>query len=293
MKLDEYLSDTRSRFETHLQHSFQHSPSEQLKNAIHYSLLDGGKRLRPALVRAAALACGQSNQHWLIPASAIEMVHVYSLIHDDLPAMDNDDLRRGKPTNHKAFDEATAILAGDALQTEAFLQIAQATEFNDQQVRRMLTALTKASGGQGMVGGQMLDILAEQTSSTLEQLQHIHRLKTGALIQASLAIGALCKVDVTDSVLQQLEVYGDAIGLAFQITDDVLDVTSTTEVLGKPQGSDAEAQKTTYVTLLGLSGAKQQAHFQHQRALSALTDMGLNETSLLWQLADYILYRDH
>jgi geranylgeranyl pyrophosphate synthase len=293
MKLADFLSDTRSRFEAHIQSTFQPSPSEHLARAIHYSLLNGGKRLRPALVHAAAMACQQNNDDWLIPATAIEMIHVYSLVHDDLPSMDNDDLRRGKPTNHKAFDEATAILAGDALQAEAFQLLAHAENFNDSQVRKMLISLTNASGYQGMVGGQMLDILAEQQTGTLGRLEHIHRLKTGALIKSALMLGALCNKDVAPESLAQLANYGDAIGLAFQITDDVLDITSSTEVLGKPQGSDLDAGKTTYVSLLGLAGAQQHAQQQFDLANYALRIMGLNETSLLLQLADYILNREY
>jgi geranylgeranyl pyrophosphate synthase len=293
MKLADFLSDTRTCFEAQLQSTFQPSPSQHLANAIHYSLLNGGKRLRPALVRAAAMACQQTNDDWLVPASAIEMIHVYSLIHDDLPSMDDDDLRRGKPTNHKAFDEATAILAGDALQAEAFQLLANSTCFNDAQVRQMLVSISLASGHQGMVGGQMLDILAEEQTGTLEQLESIHRLKTGALIKAALKLGALCNKDVSQETLLQLENYGDAIGLAFQITDDVLDITSSTEVLGKPQGSDLDGNKTTYVSLLGLTGAEQHAQQQFSLAIEALTNMDLNESSLLWQLAEYILNREY
>ncbi|MFQ3231561.1 polyprenyl synthetase family protein [Reinekea sp.] len=293
MKLADFLSDTRTRFETHLLSTFQPSPSQHLASAIHYSLLNGGKRLRPALVRAAALACEHDNDDWLVPATAIEVIHVYSLIHDDLPAMDDDDLRRGKPTNHKAFDEATAILAGDALQAEAFQLLANAVNFNDAQVRRMLISISAGAGHQGMVGGQMLDILAEKQNGTLEQLETIHRLKTGALIKAALTLGALCQKNVSQETLEQLENYGDAIGLAFQITDDILDVTSSTEVLGKPQGSDLDGNKTTYVSLLGLTGAEHHAQQQFSLAIESLTNMGLNESSLLWQLAEYILNREY
>jgi geranylgeranyl pyrophosphate synthase len=293
MKLADFLLDTRTHFESHLQKTFSQPASEHLANAAHYSLLDGGKRLRPALVRAASLAANHSNDDWLVPASAIEAIHVYSLIHDDLPAMDDDDLRRGRATNHKAFDEATAILAGDALQAEAFQILASATNFTDAQARQMMLSLSFAAGHQGMVGGQMLDILAEKQTVTLEQLKRIHQLKTGALINAALRLGALCQPDITQDQLNLLSDYGNAIGLAFQITDDLLDVTGSTEVLGKPQGSDLEADKTTYVSLLGIDGAKAQAQLQRRRATQALTAMSLDETSLLWQLAEFILERDH
>jgi len=293
MKLDLFLDDTRQQLEQALKASFNSTAFPPLQKAIHYSLLDGGKRLRPALVRTAAQSAGELNDKWLIPAQALEMIHVYSLIHDDLPAMDNDDLRRGRPTNHKRFDEATAILAGDALQTEAFGLIARDSNLTDSQVRAMIIQLSDASGAKGMVAGQMLDLDSEQKALNVDQLAHLHSLKTGALIKASLRLGALCNPTVNDDLLTQLDIYGTAIGLAFQITDDILDVTSTTEVLGKPQGSDIAAQKSTYVSLLGLERAKQKAKEQTDLATQALRSLDMNTDSLLWQLADYVLKRNH
>jgi geranylgeranyl pyrophosphate synthase len=293
MKLDAFLDTTRSELESALQQTFNKAASATLRQAIHYSLLDGGKRLRPALVRAAAKVAGNDTPLWLVPAQALEMIHVYSLIHDDLPAMDNDDLRRGKPTNHKQFNEAAAILAGDALQSEAFYLIAREPGLNDAQARAMTLELSSAAGASGMVAGQMIDLESEHRTLTLAQLADLHRLKTGALIKAALQLGAQCNATLDAALSTGLNDYGDAIGLAFQITDDILDVTSSTEVLGKPQGSDLAAEKSTYVSLLGLEGARQQANEQHQRATQALQSLNLTEESVLWQLADYVIQRNH
>jgi geranylgeranyl pyrophosphate synthase len=291
MKLDTFLETTQVQLEAALQNTFRDSGNVLLKEAIHYSLLGGGKRLRPALVRASALASGDDSERWLIPAQALEMIHVYSLIHDDLPAMDNDDLRRGKPTNHKQFDEATAILAGDALQSEAFRILAETPQLNDATARQMILALATASGAAGMVAGQMVDLQSENVRLTMKQLAELHQLKTGALIRCALTLGALCTDNNT--MIPALTVYGDAIGLTFQIIDDILDITASTEILGKPQGSDLSSHKSTYVSLLGLDGANTQAKAQYQRATTALGSLGLDSDSLLWQLADYVLERDH
>jgi geranylgeranyl pyrophosphate synthase len=293
MKLDTFLNDTRRLLETNLATTFSTAKSDKLKSSIHYSLLEGGKRLRPALVRAASMAVGAPEHAWLIPAQALEMIHVYSLIHDDLPAMDDDDLRRGKATNHKQFDEATAILAGDALQTEAFGLIANADSLDDAQARQMIVELSKASGAAGMVGGQMIDLDSEDKTLNVDELANLHRLKTGALIRSALAMGAMCANQTTSAEQSSLDHYGDALGLAFQITDDILDVTGSTEVLGKPQGSDLALQKSTYVSLLGLEGAQQKAFEQHAFATTALAALEMDDTSVLWQLADYVIQRDH
>lgn len=293
MTLEPFLDQTRQRLETELQQSFQTSASPELKQAIHYSLLDGGKRLRPALVRAASELVGAPQDSWLIPAQALEMIHVYSLIHDDLPAMDDDNLRRGRPTCHRQFDEATAILAGDALQAEAFSIIAEAPQLNDRQARQMMQILAQRSGSAGMVGGQMIDLASEHKRLTLAELSHLHQLKTGALIDAALQLGAHCQTDVSEPIRQSLAEYARALGLAFQITDDILDVTGTTEVLGKPSGSDQQAEKSTYVQLLGLDGAREQARDQIDRAHAALSTLKQDKQDLLWQLADYVITRDH
>lgn len=293
MTLADFLRDTQQQIEIALQQTFDDSGSVLLTEAIHYSLLDGGKRLRPALVRAAAELTQSQTSLWLTPAQSVEMIHVYSLIHDDLPAMDNDDLRRGKATNHKRFDEATAILAGDALQTEAFACIAQQIALTDKQAREMILALTQGSGAYGMVGGQVIDLQSEHKTLSLNELAQLHALKTGALIRTSLRLGALCSTEVESKVLKSLDKFGQAIGLTFQIVDDILDVTSTTEVLGKPQGSDLAAEKSTYVSLLGLDGARNKAKEQHQIATSELLSLNQTPQSNLWQLADYILQRQN
>ena len=293
MNLDQFLASTREQLESALNQSFEQSASKRLKQAVLYSLLDGGKRLRPALVRAAAEVAGASDQSWLIPACALEMIHVYSLIHDDLPAMDNDELRRGKPTNHRQFDEATAILAGDALQAEAFLLLANAQQFSNRQARQMISILATAAGASGMVSGQMIDLQSEHKTLTLTELEKLHTLKTGALIKAALQLGALAQPQTDNGKLEALDQYGTAIGLAFQITDDILDITASTEVLGKPQGSDIAAEKSTYVSLLGLSGAQKKAKEQISIATEALQKIDLTPESTLWQLANYVLQRDH
>lgn len=293
MTLNDFLTDTHKALEIALLNSFQPSASLRLKQAIHYSLLDGGKRLRPALVRASAEVAQADSSIWISPASALEMIHVYSLIHDDLPAMDNDDLRRGKPTNHRQFDEATAILAGDALQTEAFNRLASNSALTDSQARKMILTLSEAAGAKGMVGGQMIDLQSENQTLSLMELQNLHALKTGALIRSALKLGVLCHPEPDSDLIATLDQYGTAIGLAFQIIDDILDVTATTEMLGKPQGSDAELNKSTYVSLLGLDGAKAHAQTQHELALDCLRSIHLNQNALLWQLADYVVDRQY
>lgn len=293
MNLTDFLTETRQRLETALQQTFKDSASESLTAAVHYSLLDGGKRLRPALVRAAAQLAGDNSERWLVPAQALEMIHVYSLVHDDLPAMDDDSLRRGRPTNHIQFNEATAILAGDALQTEAFRILSEAEQLSDAQARSMILQLAKQAGATGMVGGQLIDLESEHKTLTVSELENLHSLKTGALMNASLQMGALCSTDISPAIQTALQNYAHAIGLAFQITDDILDVTSSTEVLGKPQGSDEAAEKSTYVSLLGLEGAKEKANEQFERAITALETLKQNSDSLLWQLAEYVINRDH
>ena len=219
---------------------------EQLKESILYSIDAGGKRVRPLLVLAVIQdRVGQlTSDHYKI-AAAIELIHTYSLIHDDLPAMDNDDFRRGKPTNHKVFGDALAILAGDAMQALAFLSITTAEQVNAEEKVRLIQRLAEASGASGMVGGQVYDLAGEQQQLTLEQLEQIHRLKTGALLTFSIEAGAIL-AQVSEKELQQFKTFAEHIGLAFQIKDDMLDVTATTEQLGKPANSDTDAEKSTY-----------------------------------------------
>ncbi|MEX1216781.1 polyprenyl synthetase family protein [Saccharospirillum sp.] len=294
MTFASFQIDTRQRLEHHLSGLLQQPVATRLVEAMRYSLLDGGKRLRPTLVRATADSFGALPDSWLHPASALEMMHVYSLIHDDLPAMDDDDLRRGKATNHRAFDEATAILAGDALQSLAYEHLSQAPELSADTRLAMISTLARQAGHEGMVAGQMLDLQAEGQQLGLDDLARIHRLKTGALIESALNLGALCtNTPLSTKVRSALTTFGQALGLAFQITDDILDVTADTATLGKPQGSDAALNKSTYVQLLGLDGARHEARQQTEAALTVLDQLDINHDSPLRALTGYVLSRDH
>ena len=266
---------------------------QQLHQAMRYSALDGGKRIRPVLVYAAGTAVEADLDRLDGPACAVEMIHVYSLIHDDLPAMDNDDLRRGKPTCHKAFDEATAILAGDALQALAFQTLAQdRAVIDDAAVRlQLITTLAQAVGSRGMVGGQALDLAAVGQTLNLAELENMHIHKTGALIRASVLLGAMSQPDSSDHAQARLDRYGKCIGLAFQIRDDILDVTADTETLGKRQGADLALNKPTYPALLGLEGAREHAAALGDKALDCLADFGSQADTLRW-LAQYIIDRE-
>lgn len=263
----------------------------RLLEAMKYSLLNGGKRVRPLLVYASAQACQANLNHADYAALAIEMVHAYSLVHDDLPAMDDDDLRRGQPTCHIAFDEACAILAGDALQSEAFsLLSAPIDGLQPVQQLSMVNTLAVASGLYGMAGGQSLDLEAVNQDVDLNYLENMHNHKTGALIKASVLLGAQCQASLDGQTKHALSQYADAIGLAFQVQDDILDVISDTQTLGKTQGADAALNKPTYVSLLGLDGAKLKAAQLHQAAMDALEPLGENAQALR-QIADYIIKR--
>lgn len=265
---------------------------DRLFDAISYSVLDAGKRLRPALTYAVGESFGTPLSLLDAPAAAIELIHCYSLVHDDLPAMDDDDLRRGKPTTHIAFDEATAILVGDALQSMAFELLSQATELTCTQRIEMVRVLARAAGGNGMVAGQMRDMMAEQTPLTIDELRRLHQQKTGALIEAAVSFGGLASTLTSEAQLHQLERYGAHLGLAFQIQDDVLDVTQSAEQLGKPQGSDERNHKVTFVSLLGLEDAKKEAIAHTRLAKDALQALELPST-LLTELCDYVVERTH
>ena len=245
---------------------------ERLYAAMRYSVMNGGKRVRPLLVFASCQALGGDIKQAYGAACAVELIHAYSLVHDDLPAMDDDALRRGQPTTHIAFDEAYAILAGDALQSLAFDTLCDSTlsPISSQQRLDMLTILAKASGATGLVGGQALDLSSVGKTISQATLEWMHRHKTGALIQASVQLGAIASGQATPQVLQQLTDYAQAIGLAFQVQDDILDVTSDTQTLGKQQGSDLEHAKPTYPALLGLEQAKQYAVTLKNQAHQAL-----------------------
>ncbi|MEZ5530219.1 MAG: polyprenyl synthetase family protein [Porticoccaceae bacterium] len=263
----------------------------RLQEAIRYSTFNGGKRIRPILAYASASAIGKINEVTDHAAAAVEMIHAYSLIHDDLPAMDDDDLRRGKPTCHIAFDEATAILAGDALQALAFEHLLGIQHCAPELVLQLLSLLAKAAGAEGMVLGQALDIAAVDRDLSLSELERIHRHKTGAMITASILMGAI-SAGADKSQLTALQEYGDAIGLAFQVQDDILDVTGETAVIGKQQGADQALNKPTYVTLLGLDGARNKAIELHGAALGALERFD-QRADLLRAIADYIVNRSY
>lgn len=282
----------------------QLSSSWQLKSALRYSVLNGGKRIRPVLCYAAAEAINGTNQQCDINeedgihqdtdlvASSVELIHAYSLIHDDLPAMDDDNLRRGKPTCHIEYDEATAILAGDALQSLAFEQLTKLQHLQPETSLQLISRLAKAAGALGMVEGQAIDIASVDQTLNLQQLEHMHQKKTGEMILASITMGALSTGKATANQLAALETYGRAIGLAFQVQDDILDVTSDTAVLGKQQGADQALNKPTYTALLGLESAKEKAQQLHTQAINALSIFDDNADHLR-AVADYIVSRDH
>jgi geranylgeranyl pyrophosphate synthase len=262
----------------------------RLHQAIRWSLFAGGKRFRPALVLAVGETFGAEREKLLRAAAAIEMIHTYSLIHDDLPAMDNDDLRRGRETCHVKFDEATAVLAGDVLQTLAFQAIADDENLPARVRVKLVSEVAQAAGTpNGMVAGQQLDLEAEGKNIPLENLEKIHRNKTGAMIFVSARAGAI----IAEANAEELEVisnYAAHLGLLFQITDDLLDVTQTTEVLGKTAGKDVSAAKATYPALYGLREARNLAEKVHAQACNDLDKIG-KETNLLCEIADFILNR--
>ncbi|HDN25753.1 MAG TPA: (2E,6E)-farnesyl diphosphate synthase [Thioploca sp.] len=265
-----------------------------LHEAMRYAVLNGGKRVRPLLVYLTGSALDVNPVSLDAPACAVEFVHAYSLVHDDLPAMDDDDLRRGKPTCHKAFDEATAILAGDALQMLAFYILSHDPNLQttDKQRLEMIETLAQASGSRGMAGGQAIDIESVGQSLNIAELENMHIHKTGALIRASVKLGALASPSINLSRLEKLDHYAKCIGLAFQIQDDILDVESTTKMLGKRQGSDIAHDKVTYPSLLGLRGAKQMAEELIEDAITSLTDFDQKAEPLRW-MANYIVTRNY
>ena len=284
-----FLAHARARVEAWLERwlpTGEQAP-ERLAEAMRYSVAAGGKRLRPALALAGALAVGGREEDALPFAAAVEMLHTYSLIHDDLPAMDDDDLRRGRPTSHKVFGEALAILAGDALHTEAFRCLLDAP-LDPAVLVAQARRLADAAGSRGMVGGQVEDLAADGLEPTRERLQRIHRAKTGALIAASVVGGALAGGADAEAV-EALERYGAAVGLAFQIADDVLDETATADQLGKTPGKDRAGAKMTYVALAGLEGARRLADDAVADALAALSTVG--DDARLAALARYAVAR--
>ncbi|MGM8930267.1 farnesyl diphosphate synthase [Salinicola halophyticus] len=260
-----------------------------LDDAIGYSVLGTGKRLRPVLVYLAGRALGAEDDALDAPAAAIEMIHAYSLVHDDLPAMDDDDLRRGRPTVHRAFDEPLAILAGDALQTLAFEALASRPH---PRLGAMVTTLARAAGRDGMAAGQAIDLGAVGAPMDLAALQAMHQHKTGALIRASVRLGALVAVEESDPRVAALDRFASAMGLAFQIHDDVLDVTGDTQTLGKTSGADARRDKPTYPALLGVAQAQSRARELLDDALASLEPLG-EAGQPLAALARFMIDRDH
>lgn len=262
-----------------------------LKESMTYSVEAGGKRIRPLLVLAVLSDLKKESTDAVKVAVAVELIHTYSLVHDDLPCMDDDDYRRGKPTNHKVYGEDIATLAGDALQALAFQALAELRETPPATAIELVGLLAKASGAQGMVKGQVLDMKGEQQRLPLAELEEVHVHKTGALLSFCIDAGAvLSEADINQR--RQLQIFAENIGLAFQIQDDILDVTATTEQLGKPANSDTSSDKSTYPSLLGLDGARTELKDRHQRAIEALRAIGL-ENSVLHMLADYIIERNN
>ncbi|MBI1759967.1 MAG: polyprenyl synthetase family protein [Acidobacteria bacterium] len=270
-------------------------PSEQdapaiIHEAMRYSVFAGGKRLRPILTIATGEMFGAAEEELLPAACVLEMIHTYSLIHDDLPAMDNDTLRRGRPTNHMVYGEALAILAGDALLTQAFLTLARTTAIPVERRGRLMSEVAEAAGTRGaLIGGQVLDLQFEGKSITGPELEVIHRSKTGALIRCAVRLGAILG-GAHEADLTAVTQYSEKVGLAFQIADDVLDATSTSEELGKTAGKDAAVKKATYTSLYGIEGAKQRAQTLYQEALAALQSID-RQTPVLAALAQFIVER--
>jgi geranylgeranyl diphosphate synthase, type II len=290
--LDGYLNERKQLVEKALEAHLDRCDGapQTLRDAMHYSLMAGGKRLRPILALAACEAVGSRPEEAIDAACAVEFVHTYSLIHDDLPAMDDDDFRRGRPTSHKKFGEAVAILAGDALCAEAFRVAAQHRKGREERVADVVFELARAAGAVGMVGGQVIDIEATGKKITVEELEKLHHAKTGELLLVAVRAGA--RIGGADAnAMERLTVYGRALGLAFQIVDDVLDITADLATLGKDPGSDREAGKTTFVDLLGIDGAKARARSVMDEGIRALEPFG-NKAEALRALARYTVERD-
>ena len=289
------MNDSRARLERALDHLLPDATTlpARLHKAMRYAVLDGGKRIRPTLVYAGGMATGATQARLDAPACAVELIHAYSLVHDDLPAMDDDDLRRGKPSCHRAFGEAYAILAGDALQSLAFQILAQEDPQDTGAAIRlqMIRTLALASGSRGMAGGQAIDLAATGQQLNIAELEDMHIHKTGALIRASVVLGAVCGNGVDSAQLARLDHYAKCIGLAFQIRDDILDVEGETETLGKNTGRDQHREKSTYPALIGLDAARERARELHADAIDSLSGFDENADPLRW-ISAYIIERE-
>ncbi len=267
------------------------NPQKNIYDAMGYSLFAGGKRLRPVIMLLVCDMLGGKTEEVLPFACAMEMIHTYSLIHDDLPSMDNDDLRRGKPTNHKVFGEAMAILAGDALLNKAFEIVSSKTYKNPKNALRAISILSNSSGTEGMIGGQVIDIESENKSISSDELLYLHSLKTGAIIRSSGVIGAVMS-NAKDEEINAIDNFCYNLGIAFQIQDDLLDVLGNSELLGKNTGSDEENQKTTFITLFGVEKAKNAVNDYTEKAISSLDIFGGKENTLK-ELANYLINRNY
>jgi len=295
MKIDDFSRWVRERQED-VEHALERWVSDEspagLGAVMRYAVLDGGKRLRPLLVLAAAEAVSGNSASALRAAVAVELIHAYSLVHDDMPCMDNDVLRRGKPTVHVKYGEAQAMLAGDAMQALAFDVLTPDEGMPPQLMASLVRLLARASGHDGMAGGQAIDLSSVGCQLDEAALRDMHRRKTGVLLQASVMMGAACGA-ADARALAALSEYGAAVGLAFQVVDDVLDVTQDSEVLGKTAGKDVDQNKPTFVSLLGLAAAQQYAHDLRDQAHAALARSGLGQAAYLACLADKIVERDN
>lgn len=289
------LTEFRTHYEPLIQQEMAHlilslSIPDSLKESMHYSLQAGGKRIRPILLLAVLHEMsGKEHPDALKVAAAIEMIHTYSLIHDDLPSMDDDDLRRGMPTNHKVFGEAVAILAGDALLTYSFGIVARLEHVSSNDKIRLIDLMSVSAGAEGMVGGQVLDIEGEEKHLSLDELEQVHRLKTGALLTYSILAGGIL-AQATNEEMVALSQFGQHLGLAFQIQDDILDVTGTSQELGKTAGKDESSEKSTYPSLLTLPKAKEKLDFHASQAVQAL-ELLKGDKTLLLQLTQLIVQR--
>ncbi len=293
MDLKDYLSSRAAEVDAALD-AFLPRASQRpatIHAAMRYSVFAGGKRLRPLLCLAAAEACGGEISNALAPACAVELMHTYSLVHDDLPAMDDDDLRRGRPTCHKVFGEGMAILCGDALLTEAFIVLAKAIPAKRYGIREFIAELAEAGGSRKLIGGQVMDLEGEGKKLTKRDLVRIHEAKTAALLTASLRLGAM-SANTTPAKLEALTKFGHALGLAFQVIDDILDVTQSTEMLGKTAGKDAAVEKSTYPAILGLEASRKEAAKLTNAAMTALKPFG-KKAERLQEIATYLLKREY
>jgi geranylgeranyl diphosphate synthase type II len=291
--LKEYLADCSARVDRALDRYLPQAKTKPttIHEAMRYSLFAGGKRLRPVLLLAAAQACGGSIEAALPAACAVECIHTYSLVHDDLPCMDDDDLRRGRPTSHKVYGEGIAVLTGDALLTIAFEILASARATSRHSVAAMIIELASASGSKWLIGGQVADLEGEGKALSGVELKYIHRCKTAALLAASVRLGAM-SANATAARLASLTEFGQSLGLAFQVIDDILDVTQTTEKLGKTAGKDVAATKATYPAIFGLERSRREAKRLTNAAHTALQPLG-GKAQRLREIADYLLARDY